>query len=86
MFLMDWRYAAGTIGCQILLGAYIYYRKPDANWGSSADALTFVNAMKNTQELTDNPDHIKNYRPKVLLLTGILFNIIMFLSVSFLNL
>jgi len=70
MFLMDWRYAAGTIGCQLLLGMYIYYRKPDANWGSSADALTFVNAMRNTQELTDNPDHIKNYRPKVLVLTG----------------
>lgn len=26
--------------------------------------------MKSTQELTDNPDHIKNYRPKVLVLTG----------------
>ena len=45
-------------------------RKPDANWGSSADALTFINAMKSTQELTDNPDHIKNYRPKILALTG----------------
>ena len=45
-------------------------RKPDANWGSSADAQTFVTAMQKTQELTDNPDHIKNYRPKVLVLTG----------------
>ena len=26
--------------------------------------------MQKTQELTDNPDHIKNYRPKVLVLTG----------------
>ena len=26
MFLMDWRYAAGTIGCQLLLGLFIYYR------------------------------------------------------------
>ena len=26
MFLMDWKYAAGTIGCQALLGAYIFYR------------------------------------------------------------
>lgn len=70
MFLMDWKYAAGTIGCQALLGAYIFYRKPDANWGSSADAQTFVTAMQKTQELTDNPDHIKNYRPKVLVLSG----------------
>ena len=49
---------------------YPGFRKPDANWGSSADALTFINAMKSTQELTDAPDHIKNYRPKVLVLTG----------------
>ena len=48
-------------------------RKPDANWGSAADAQTFVTAMKSTQELTNNPDHIKNYRPKVLVLTGIYF-------------
>ena len=26
MFLMDWKYAAGTIGCQLLLGLFIYYR------------------------------------------------------------
>ena len=43
-------------------------RKPDANWGSSADAQTFVTAMQKTQELTNNPEHIKNYRPKVLLM------------------
>ena len=43
-------------------------RKPDANWGSSADAQTFVTAMQKTQELTNNPEHIKNYRPKVLML------------------
>ena len=42
-------------------------RKPDANWGSSADAQTFVTAMQKTQELTNNPEHIKNYRPKVLM-------------------
>ena len=26
MFVMDWRYAVGTVGCQILLGSYIYLR------------------------------------------------------------
>ena len=48
-------------------------RKPDANWGSSADAQTFVTAMQKTQELTNNPEHIKNYRPKVLILLLISF-------------
>jgi len=70
MFVMDWRYAVGTVGCQILLGSYIYLRKPEANWGSSADAQTFITAMKSTQDLTDSPDHIKTYRPKILVLTG----------------
>lgn len=70
MFIMEWRYAAGTIGIQALLGGYIYYANPEANWGSSADAQTFNTAMKSTQELTDNPDHVKTYRPKVLVLTG----------------
>ena len=53
-------------------------RKPDANWGSSADAQTFVTAMQKTQELTNNPEHIKNYRPKVLLI------IISFLTLTYL--
>ena len=46
------------------------FRKPEANWGSSADAQTFITAMKSTQDLTDSPDHIKTYRPKILVLTG----------------
>ena len=54
---------------------FLYYflmcfRKPEANWGSSADAQTFITAMKSTQDLTDSPDHIKTYRPKILVLTG----------------
>merc|ERR1712106_824678 len=70
MFIMDWKYATGTIAIQAVLGAYIYYANPEANWGSSADAQTFLTAMKSTQELTDGPDHVKTYRPKVLVLTG----------------
>ena len=58
-----------SVGIQNYLNLY-NSRKPDANWGSAADAQTFVTAMKSTQELTNNPDHIKNYRPKVLVLTG----------------
>jgi len=70
MFMMDWRFAAGTIVVQAILGSYVYYANPEANWGSSADAQTFLTAMNSTQQLTDNPDHVKTYRPKVLVLTG----------------
>ena len=53
-----------------LLFSSMCFRKPEANWGSSADAQTFITAMKSTQDLTDSPDHIKTYRPKILVLTG----------------
>jgi len=70
MFLMDWRVATGTIVVQIILGSYVYYANPEANWGSAADAQTFMSAMNTTQQLTDNPDHVKTFRPKILVLTG----------------
>jgi solute carrier family 12 sodium/potassium/chloride transporter 2 len=50
---------------------YISYRKPEANWGSSTQAQQFVLALKNVQSLNDVPDHVKNYRPKLLVFTGL---------------
>jgi len=70
MFLLDWRYAVATVGIQAVLGAYIYIAKPEANWGSSAQALTVVNAIDSAQVITNEPDHVKTYRPKILLLAG----------------
>ena len=59
MFIMQWTYAAATVVCQVLLGAYIYYRKPEANWGSSADSLTVTSALSAAQIVTDLPEHVK---------------------------
>jgi len=70
MFLLDWRYASATVGIQAVLGIYIYVAKPEANWGSSAQALTVITAVDAAQTLTNEPDHVKTYRPKVLLLSG----------------
>jgi len=70
MFAMDWVTALITFLITAVLYLYIYYRKPEANWGSSAQAQVFVNALKGVQSLTDTPEHVKNYRPKVLVLTG----------------
>jgi hypothetical protein len=33
--------------------------------------LQFVSALKNVQALNDVPDHVKNYRPKILVLSGV---------------
>jgi len=70
MFVMDWKYALATVCIQLGLGAYIYIAKPEANWGSSAQALTIVNAVDAAQVITNEPDHVKTYRPKVLVLSG----------------
>merc|ERR1719500_2106582 len=70
MFAMDWITALLTFLITAVLYLYIYYRKPEANWGSSAQAQVFVNALKGVQNLTDTQEHVKNYRPKILVLTG----------------
>jgi solute carrier family 12 sodium/potassium/chloride transporter 2 len=53
MFAMDWITALITFVITAVLYLYIYYRKPEANWGSSAQAQVFVNALKSVQSLTD---------------------------------
>jgi hypothetical protein len=70
MFAMDWQLALATVGIIGLLYALMVYLKPEANWGSSAEALTFLNALKNTYSLNEVQDHVKTYRPKILLLSG----------------
>ena len=70
MFLLDPVWAGATIGIIFLLGMYIYYRNPEANWGSSAQGQVFVDAMKAVHKVTETQDHVKNYRPKILVMTG----------------
>ena len=70
MFLMDWVLA--IITCIIIIGLYslLFYLKPEVSWGSSAESLKFLNALNNTYALNEVKDHIKSYRPKIILLTG----------------
>ncbi|KAL7639365.1 UNVERIFIED_CONTAM: hypothetical protein RMT77_009866 [Armadillidium vulgare] len=70
MFLIDYITALVTFIAAIALYMYVSYRKPDVNWGSSTQAMTYVSALKSTLELITVEDHIKNYRPQVLLLSG----------------
>ena len=70
MFLMDWMTAILTFVIICVLYMWIHYRKPEANWGSSTQAAVFVNALKSVQTLTDTPEHVKNFRPKLLVLSG----------------
>ena len=100
MFWMSWIYATITIAILIVLGLYVFWANPEANWGSSTQGQVFVSALKSVREVTgikeskipqhwqlkkkylifltsrlsliilETPDHVKNYRPKVLVMTG----------------
>ena len=70
MFLLDPIWAGATIIIIALLGAYIYYMNPETNWGSSAQGQVFVDAIKAAHKVTETQDHVKNYRPKILVMSG----------------
>ena len=40
------------------------------NWGSSSQSQCFVSALKAVQTLSKVEDHVKNYRPKLVVMTG----------------
>lgn len=46
------------------------YRKPDVNWGSSTQEQTYKTALSAALRLQHVSDHIKNYHPQVLVLSG----------------
>nr|XP_046248623.1 solute carrier family 12 member 1 [Scatophagus argus] len=70
MFVINWWAALLTYGIELLLYIYVTVKKPDVNWGSSKQAVTFVSAVSNTLSLSGVEDHVKNFRPQILALTG----------------
>lgn len=70
MFLINWWAALVTIVIIIALYKYVDYKKPEANWGSSAQAYTYIRALRFTYRLNTVEDHVKNFRPQCLVLTG----------------
>lgn len=70
MFVMDYKTALVTVVICVVLYIYLYYNKPNVNWGSSAQAETYRQALKAAQELNMTEEHVKNYRPQVLILSG----------------
>ncbi|KAM4531995.1 solute carrier family 12 member 2 isoform 1-T1 [Fundulus diaphanus] len=70
MFVINW--AAALLTNVIVMGLYIYvsHKKPDVNWGSSTQALTYQQALSHTLHLSAVEDHVKNFRPQCLVMTG----------------
>lgn len=70
MFLISWSTALITLGIVLALYMIVSYRKPDVNWGSTTQAQTYKNALNSVQQLNYVEDHVKNYRPQILILSG----------------
>ena len=70
MVLMDYITALVTLICIILLYVFVATKSPDVNWGSSSQSQTFISALKAVQTLAKVEDHVKNYRPKLIVLSG----------------
>uniref|UniRef100_A0A674NS30 Solute carrier family 12 member 1 n=1 Tax=Takifugu rubripes TaxID=31033 RepID=A0A674NS30_TAKRU len=70
MFIINWWAALLTYAIEILLYVYVTVKKPDVNWGSSKQAVSFVSAVSNALDLMGIEDHVKNFRPQILAMTG----------------
>ncbi|XP_019406232.1 PREDICTED: solute carrier family 12 member 3 [Crocodylus porosus] len=70
MFLLTWWAALIVVGIILVSVAYVSYKKPAVNWGSSVQAGTYNMALSYSVSLTEVEDHVKNFRPQCLVLTG----------------
>uniref|UniRef100_A0A1B6CFU0 Amino acid permease/ SLC12A domain-containing protein n=2 Tax=Clastoptera arizonana TaxID=38151 RepID=A0A1B6CFU0_9HEMI len=70
MCLISWMTTLITFAIFILLYLIVIYRKPDVNWGSSTQAQRYKSALSSLLKLSVTTEHVKNYRPQVLVLCG----------------
>ncbi|KAJ1374249.1 hypothetical protein KIN20_036898 [Parelaphostrongylus tenuis] len=49
---------------------HLFQTKPDVNWGSSTQAHSYKNALSGMIKLSNTEEHVKNYRPQLLVLCG----------------
>ncbi|XP_041914609.1 solute carrier family 12 member 2 [Alosa sapidissima] len=70
MFVINWWAALLTNVIVMSLYIYVSYKKPDVNWGSSTQALTYHQALTHSLQLCGVADHVKTYRPQCLVMTG----------------
>ncbi|XP_045467034.1 bumetanide-sensitive sodium-(potassium)-chloride cotransporter isoform X2 [Harmonia axyridis] len=70
MFLISWWTALLTLTAVLALYLVVSYRKPDVNWGSTTQAQMYKTALQAVQQLNAVEEHVKNYRPQILVLSG----------------
>ncbi|XP_063800250.1 solute carrier family 12 member 3-like [Pseudophryne corroboree] len=70
MFLLTWWAAIIALAIIVILLGYVTYKKPDVNWGSSVQAGAYSMALTYSMGLNEVQEHVKNFRPQCLVLTG----------------
>lgn len=70
MFLINWWAALITFVVVGSLYLYVRTKKPDVNWGSSTQAHVYKEALQRTLRLVKIEEHVKNFRPQILVLSG----------------
>lgn len=70
MFLLD--YVSAIFSVILMLSIYYFIKKksPKVNWGTTAEASLFNLAHSSALKWDHTSDHIKNYRPRIVCLTG----------------
>ncbi|XP_035891266.1 bumetanide-sensitive sodium-(potassium)-chloride cotransporter-like [Anopheles stephensi] len=71
MFLIDIISTGITMVLIFVLHLAVIYRKPDVNWGSTTQAQSYKSALSAALKLQCVGEHVKNYHPSVLVLTGL---------------
>ncbi|CAG9765408.1 unnamed protein product [Ceutorhynchus assimilis] len=70
MFLISWWTALLTFAAILALYLIVSYGKPNVNWGSTTQAQIYKNALSAAQQLNTVEEHVKNFRPQILILSG----------------
>ncbi|ROT80477.1 sodium-chloride cotransporter isoform 1 [Penaeus vannamei] len=70
MFLIQWWTGLLTVAIIIILYLVVAHRKPEVNWGSSTQAQTYTLALNSVASLGQVEEHVKTYRPQILVLCG----------------
>ncbi|XP_058449946.1 bumetanide-sensitive sodium-(potassium)-chloride cotransporter-like isoform X2 [Malaya genurostris] len=70
MFLIDIVSTFIAVVIIFILYLTVIYRKPNVNWGSSMQAATYKSALSSAFNLEQIGEHVKNYNPQLLVMTG----------------
>ncbi|KAK3097309.1 hypothetical protein FSP39_008537 [Pinctada imbricata] len=70
MFLINWWAALVTFVVVGALYLFVRTKKPDVNWGSSTQAHAYREALVRTLSLVKVEEHVKNFRPQLLVMSG----------------